>query len=654
MNLSGKRKSETILFWSIALLLWIYSWARAICVPLIYDEIATFFHYIHTNSWIPFRSHPDANNHLLNSALTWISYQLLGSSPLALRLPNILTFPLYALFVFRFGRQIHLPLLRWILILTLLFAHHFLEFFSLTRGYGMSMAFLMGSCWYLKCLIFRFSTKDYSLALLFGLLALGSNLNLTYTFIVVQAVSVIVYIQYIRNQKFQIPKSKSQTNSKSQDPKSKKIQTPKFQIYLPHPASRLPHSASSSSPPLSHLSSLLSPLSFLLLGLLPTAFFTTYLFYLKDQGALYYGSSEGLIKTSFLSLSGLLFENGQMVFFWYACILVCMALGFYIFWNISRRTSSQWFSYHYLFLYLFAGNIIGAVMAHWIFGINYHEARTALYFYPLFIGTVIFIADSAIYKTNKRWILPLMLPLLVIPVTFSMNVNLSHVSFENERIHDRFYQRIQSDHPVNGYPPTIGGYRGREMQWAYLNFRHGGTAGIVQYSDYPGILADYQIADIIENPSWRDMYDSLDYDHQTGFYLLKRKTPAARIPISSFMISNVSTSEEYISFGQGAADTLRGKQLYAGYRLSIKSPVKPLRAWIVFTAFDKDRKTLCYERIPLDWLRTEWKGENDDLVTGIFIPPIPDQADRFVTYLWNIDKKPLEILHGTLELFVLK
>ncbi|HOW26053.1 MAG TPA: hypothetical protein PK711_10325 [Bacteroidales bacterium] len=636
MNLSGNRNREAILFWSISLLLWIYVWARAICVPLIYDEIATFFHYIHANSFLPFRSHPDANNHLLNSVLTWFSYQLLGSSPLALRLPNILTFPLYAWFVFRFGRQIQFPIIRWIFILAMLFVHNFLEFFSLTRGYGMSMAFLMGSCWYLYSLWFGFSLKKCSLALLFGVLAVAANLNLMYTFILVQLLAGSIMI-ITRIHKSQIPGSKFQTNSKIQIPKLRPSS-----LHLPLPATRI-----------SHLSSLLLPLSSLILGLLPTAFFIAYLFYLKNQGALYYGSSEGLVNSTFLTLSGLLFENGQKVFFWYAGVLASAALCFYLFWNIFRKISGQWFSYHYLFLYLFIGNIIGAVMAHWIFRINYHEARTAIYLYPLFIGTVLFIADTAVYRTNKRWIILLAAPLLVIPVTFGMNINLSHASFENERIPDRFYQKIQSDPTVNGYPATIGGYRGREMQWAYLNFRHGGTGGIVQYADYPGTLADYQIAGISENPDWRSTYDSLDYDPQTNFYLLKRRTPAARTPLSSFQLSSISTSEEYVSFGQASADTLKGKKLYAGYRISVTSPAKPLRAWIVFTVFDKDRNALCYERIPLDWLRTEWIVENDDLVTGIFIPLIPDQADRFVTYLWNIDKKPLEILHGTIELFVL-
>jgi hypothetical protein len=191
------------------------------------------------------------------------------------------------------------------------------------------------------------------------------------------------------------------------------------------------------------------------------------------------------------------------------------------------------------------------------------------------------------------------------------------------------------------------------MQWAYLNFRNGGRAGNLQSSDYPGSVADYQIVDVNESPGWRNVYDSLDYDPQTHFYLLKRKNLAARTPIASFEVRHTTTTEEYISLAQGSADTLLGKSLYAGYKLSLSSPVKPFRAWIVFTVFDKDRKTLCYERIPLDWLRTEWKGEENNLISGMFISQLPDSAHSFVTYLWNIDKKPLEISDGKMELFEL-
>ena len=60
------------------------------------------------------------------------------------------------------------------------------------------------------------------------------------------------------------------------------------------------------------------------------------------------------------------------------------------------------------------------------------------------------------------------------------------------------------------------------------------------------------------------------------------------------------------------------------------------------------------ERIPLDWLRTAWGDEKNNLVQGMYLPHLPDSSGNFVTYLWNIDKKPLEISDGKMELFELR
>ncbi|MBP6978643.1 MAG: hypothetical protein PHD61_10225 [Bacteroidales bacterium] len=657
MFLPKNLKWEKILFIAIGILLWIYIWLRAARVPLIYDEIATFFHYIHTDSFLPFRSHLDANNHLLNSALSWISYKILGSSPLALRLPNILSFPLFLFFVWKFARQIHLPMLRWIFILALLLTHNFLEFFALTRGYGLSMALMLGACWYLYALRFGPSPKYTILALVLGLLATAANLNLVHTFILLQILLMAWFLTAgTRLQKFQIPRSKFQTNSKIQIPGPRRF-APQDK---PLPASRLPLPSPSSprpSPPsLSPFSSLLSPLSSLFLGLLPTAFFIAYLLRLKTAGALYFGSSEGVFKTTFLSLYLLLFENGTLVFLYYAGAVFLAVLGIYLFINLSRKYRFGWLNPRFIFIFLLMGNIFAAWLAHLIFDMNYHEARTALYMYPLLIGAVLFGLDTFIYQTNKRWSVLLALPLLMIPVNFALNANLSHVSFENERIPESFYQTIQTHPQVNGYPSTIGGYRGREMQWAYLNFRNGGTAGIVQGSDYPGYIADYQIIDVKEFPEWRTIYDSINYDPQTHYYLLKHKIRPEPNHRATFRTEPMikTTSEEFIKLGRGSASTLRGKALHAGYRLTLASPEEPLRAWIVFTVVDSNDKVLRYERIPLDWLRTSWNGEKDNLVNGMFIPWLPDSAHLFSTYLWNIEKKPVRIVEGQFDLFELQ
>jgi hypothetical protein len=55
-------------------LIWLYLWLRAFYVPLIYDEIATFYGYVHVGKFIPFYAHWDANNHIINSLLSSILF----------------------------------------------------------------------------------------------------------------------------------------------------------------------------------------------------------------------------------------------------------------------------------------------------------------------------------------------------------------------------------------------------------------------------------------------------------------------------------------------------------------------------------------------------------------------------------------------------
>lgn len=598
---------QVLIFLTLSSLVWIYIWLRAIFTPLIYDEIATFFHYIHTHNFLPFRSHLDANNHLLNSALTWICYELLGSSPLSLRLPNVLSFPLFAWFTFRFARHIVHPWLRWVFILSLLFAHNFLEFFALSRGYGISMAFLMASCWYLYTMQQRLSLKKYALALLFGILATAANLNLIFT----QIIIVIIPAFWIAKGKFR------------------------------------DHTTS----PFAVRYSLFT----ILMGLVPAALFILYLLQLKTHGLLYYGSTDGWFQASLHSLSEMLFGHQTLIIPIYAVMMLAAMIAAYFYLSYTSPRPHKWFDHRYLFLFLISGNLAAGWLAHVFFNINYHEARTALYYFPLFIGSVTFVADELMTRTGRTgYVIPI-LPIMLIPLHFLLSLNLSQASIENERIPNRFYHQVVSDPRPEGYPATIGGYRGREMQWAYLNFRNGGQAAPLQSADYPGSLADYQIVDIRENPDMIRTYDSVDYDPVTQFFLLKRKIRLERSLLADFqVVPSEKTTKEYIQLGQGNTDTLTGRSLYAGYCLSLYSAEKPLRAWIVFTIFDRNRQALRYERIPLDWLKTEWKGRKNELMNGFYLHQLPDDAYTYITYLWNIEKVPLQINDGICELYLME
>jgi MFS family permease len=120
------------------------------------------------------------NNHILNTLLAKLSSRLFGEHEFVYRLPNVLSFILFAFSLFRLSKNIKQPLLKLALWTTLLFGPYLLDFYSLCRGYGLSIAFMLTSV--VNLLEFNNTQKEKSLhlTLAFGLLAMLSNFSLSY------------------------------------------------------------------------------------------------------------------------------------------------------------------------------------------------------------------------------------------------------------------------------------------------------------------------------------------------------------------------------------------------------------------------------------------------------------------------------------------
>jgi hypothetical protein len=121
--------------------------ARASLLGLTYDEAYTYFHYVGAplGVVVGFGGGAEANNHTLNSLLMTASVRLLGSSELALRLPNVLAYVGYAAAVLAIGRRLRHGLAELALAVLLLLNPFVIELFSMARGYGLALAFAAGS-----------------------------------------------------------------------------------------------------------------------------------------------------------------------------------------------------------------------------------------------------------------------------------------------------------------------------------------------------------------------------------------------------------------------------------------------------------------------------------------------------------------------------
>lgn len=182
------KNTETVSYIILSVIATFYLWIRGYYVPITFDEAATFFHFVQSGDFWFFTSLPDANNHFINSLLSFISYNIFGSSKLALRLPNLLAFSIYLYFLYRFSTFFKSGLLRWVFILSMMFSHFFVEYFALCRGYGLSMAFLLGVFYYL--IKFVSEKKSSHLIWLALLLFLSELSNLS---ILVLAIAIIGY-----------------------------------------------------------------------------------------------------------------------------------------------------------------------------------------------------------------------------------------------------------------------------------------------------------------------------------------------------------------------------------------------------------------------------------------------------------------------------
>lgn len=531
------------------------------------------------------------------------SYELFGSSPFALKLPNVIFFPVYFFFVWKISGRIQSRWIRWGFLISMLFAHNFFEFFGTGRGYGMSVGLVMAAVWFAMQALNTGKTKDYIFTFLFLILANYANLTLMNAFVLIAG--LLMLSLFISQQQFKLKKA--------------------IVIFV--------------------------------LGIIPIVLLIILLFRIKAEGELYYGKPDGFLEVSVLTLGKLLTGNENHTFVYAAVGLYFISLAIFIqrsFKNKNGKWLQDLINPNWLFFYLITGSFIASILENKLFGINYPEDRTGLYLYPWLTGAVFFGLDQL---KVKRWWLKIIpaIPFLFFPLHFLTHINLSWSSMENQAIPQRFHDVVANDQEAGDYPLIVQGYQGRVMRWAFMNFRQERQLSRIFFDDFPSMNGDYQIADINKNPDWLTKYDSIDGDRRTGFSLLKRQEKLTRSKI--FTKSSIQTpeiiSDEFYELYRGPVDTLRGNALLAGFTLNLVSQKNPFHGRVVSTIFDDQNNSLHYEFVPFDWYRTDWSNAEKNFTNALYIPELPANAKSMVIYVWNIHRKPFQISNGQLDILKL-
>jgi hypothetical protein len=199
-----------------------------------------------------------------------------------------------------------------------------------------------------------------------------------------------------------------------------------------------------------------------------------------------------------------------------------------------------------------------------------------------------------------------------------------------------------------------GGNSVKLFCWTFYNYLGDGSQGVVHYWNFPSTDEEYQIVRHDEIPSWRSVYDSIDYDGYSHLLLQKKKTHYLRTLLKTQTIATpAGMSGEYFDLCNLNADSLSGKTLYLGYKLCFSSAMAPFNTRVVIDMAGKDGKSLSYQYISLNWLKLHYQGEPNNFVNGMLIHKIPPEAASIKSYVWNLDKVAYSV-KGSIYLFELR
>jgi len=580
-----------------------YLVARAILVPLAHDEIATFYYYIQTGNYIPSFAHWDANNHVLNSAFGSLFYSVFGPYPLALRLSNLIFFPVFIYFSLLISRNIKSQFLQAAMLFSLLLMHNFIDFFGLSRGYGMSISLLMGSVYFL---IAFFRTRKIShliYILLFNFFFLAANLALYHITIIILALIIARII-----------------------PDLKKMSANEI---------------------------LESGTSLLILGVVPAIIYAQLLFFMQDTNLLYYGSDDGMWAVTARSLIRMLSGSESVLYeiFWAGILIIAVALG--LTGSVKKVLKKQVYDPQILLFLLFSGSVVMVLGLNFILGVNYPEDRVGLYFFPLLIMSYFFSADI-LFK--RRFTIIMLVPFLWLPVDLSAKINFRYSEcYKTDLIPERFFKTVSIEKSDSGFPATIGSYRTRHFVWSYYDFLRDGTQNQIFWANYPGNETDFLITELDDYPGWQEYYEAIDYDDINKRHLLKRKIPIGchlieQRPVKS---SGGPVDKTFWELYDSRADTLIGEDIMLSFDLDIESPSEPFQARLVASVHDREGKDLRYEYIQSDWIRKQWRSSDGNLRNSLILHDLPEESYKIKLYLWSIHSHTYAINDGYCRLEVL-
>lgn len=589
------------IYFVLSLLVFFYVILRAAIMPLYVDELYSYHHYVRTGFLSPFNDYRAANNHLLNTFFTTISYHLFGNSPFSLRLFNVLSFVPFAVFLYKIGGFLSHKVTKWGFYLVMMCSLNLLSYFSLSRGYGLSFAFVLMSVYYTIISFNKPNVKVLVFSVVAMLLALYANFSLL-LFVLISL--GILTINIVKHKAYYLTKN--------------------------------------------HIV-VLSSLCFLFLVSL--GFALKVLFFLKDVGELWWGALDGFWGVTVMSLIEFLFRTKDESFLFQGGIILLTVIMVVIF-LVKDSLGKKYNSSNLFFIYLFL-NVTGILMMASLFEVNYPFQRTGLHLYVFFLGAYCFAVD----KIKMNWIrISLILPFMYIPIHFLMNINVSYVScWEEDNLPDSFYEKVKKieSETKRDYPISIYIEGTTVTCWEYKVENDGNVLpNTIIDREKTKEYYDYLI-DRRENVApFKDLYDSLGNQESSEVCLYKRKKQVKRVLLKEVKDTNFKQiSSEFYEFTRFEVDSMLSNSLFFDIKANFEYLDNPFKTNVILSVKNVSTGELIgYKPIRLD-MKKGWKRE-DILSQADFISKLPvNEKLLIVVYVWNMKKVDYKLHSSELKIY---
>lgn len=370
------------------ILILIYVLIRVFTVSVVHDEATTFFISLKDFSSIFNFTSLGAfavNNHLLNTLLIKLFAAIFGEFQFFLRLPALLGFCLYLWFSVKISKLVFVK--QWVIwaVIALTLNPFVLDFFSLARGYSLSLGLFMG------CLYFFFKSlekKDVTKTLLYliicGIFSSIANFAFITPFVIILYLRLAILIyEFIKNKKNRNIKNLLRT---------------------------------------SIIPAIVTPLLlYTLLG--------PQLLFLKKSGLLYAGGNSGFFTDTVLSLikATLYNQTYSPAFSYIPLVLILLVFGFgicLILYSYKKKSKVEIKNILYLFSIVFL-LFISSLIQHLVFKTPFVTDRTALYFIPIVMLLLVLIFKTLFSTINENYKLYLQATGLTLMLCISINFLLS-------------------------------------------------------------------------------------------------------------------------------------------------------------------------------------------------------------------------------------